>query len=82
MLGKMLWFNLARDDGAILTDEDERLPVLGSAFAGGRRPAGRCRETRVVFEVYDESGERRAENVAFVEEDAPRRARRRSYAAR
>jgi hypothetical protein len=78
MLGKMLWFNETRDVGCILTDDDDRVPVLGSAFAGGAKPIGRCAQAQVVFEIRERAGERRAENVAFVEETSPRRARRRS----
>ncbi len=38
MRGKMIWFNENKDHGFIRTDEDERLSVLGSGFAGGVRP--------------------------------------------
>src|SRR6266542_2202421 len=37
MQGTMLWFNEAEDFGFILTDEGERLSVLGEGFAGGAR---------------------------------------------
>jgi hypothetical protein len=78
MLGKMLWFNETRDVGCILTDDNDRVPVLGSAFAGGVKPKGRCARAQVVFEVRERAGEKRAENVAFVQEVSPRRARRHS----
>ncbi len=83
MLGKMLWFNQDRDTGFIVTDEDERLPVLGSAFTN-TKPGRRCAKTPVEFEIHETAGERRAENVSFVEETSPRRARRhtRSYGGR
>jgi hypothetical protein len=78
MLGKMLWFNETRDVGCILTDANDRVSVLGSAFAGGAKPKGRCAQAQVVFEIREHAGESRAENVAFVQETSPRRARRRS----
>ena len=82
MRGKMLWFNEAEDRGFIATDEGERLSVLGSGFADGVRPAGRCADTVVTFEV-DDSGERRqAENVAFEPEVSARRARMRGRGGR
>jgi hypothetical protein len=82
MHGKMLWFNEVRDDGLILTEEDERLPALGSGFAQGVRPGRRCAQSPVVFEVRESAGERRAENIAFVEAASPRRARRRNRPVR
>jgi hypothetical protein len=82
MRGKMLWFNEAKDHGFIETDEGERLAVLGSGFAGGARPAGRCAETVVTFEVDDSGETRRAQNVAFEPEVAARRARIRGRGGR
>jgi cold shock CspA family protein len=82
MRGKMLWFNEVKDLGFILTDEGERLSVLGSGFAGGKRPQGRCAEAVVTFTVAERDGERQAENVVLVDEDRPRRARLRSRAIR
>ena len=77
MRGKMLWFNEPKDHGFIMTDEGERLSVLGSGFAGGARPEGRCADAVVTFEI-DHSGEsRQAENVVFAPEAQARRARRR-----
>jgi hypothetical protein len=51
MRGKMLWFNEKKDLGFILTDEGERLSVLGPAFAGGGRPEGRCAQMEVEFQI-------------------------------
>jgi cold shock CspA family protein len=82
MRGKMLWFNNKKDYGFILTDEGERLSVLGPAFAGGERPEGRCAHTVVDFVINDANGDRQAANVVLVEEDAPRRARLRSRVVR
>lgn len=75
MRGTMLWFNEAKDFGFILTEEGERLSVLGPGFAGGTRPEGRCAHTVVSFEVTETEGERRAQDVVFVSETASRRAR-------
>ena len=77
MRGKMLWFNEVKDLGFILTDEGERLSVLGEGFAGGMRPQGRCAQLPVSFEIAETNGDRQAENVALVDEVSPRRARRR-----
>ena len=65
MRGTMLWFNETKDHGFIMTEEAERLSVLGAAFAGGARPVGRCARAVVTFEVVDSSGTRQAENVVF-----------------
>ena len=76
MRGRMLWFNEAEDYGFILTEEGERLSVLGSGFAGGTRPEGRCARTVVTFELKEtEAGGRQAQDVVFVREVAARRAR-------
>jgi hypothetical protein len=77
MRGTMLWFNEAKDTGFILTDEGERLSVSGDGFAGGQRPEGRCARAVVSFELTEMEGVRCAGNVVMVEEDSPRRARRR-----
>ena len=82
MRGKMLWFNEVKDYGFIMTDEGERLSVLGPAFANGARPVGRCAEFLVTFEIDDSSGTRQAENVVFEVETAPRRARMRGRGMR
>jgi cold shock CspA family protein len=82
MRGRMLWFNNKKDFGFIRTDEGERLSVLGPAFAGGKRPQGRCAEAVVAFEINESNGDRQAENVTLLEEEAPRRARMRHRAIR
>jgi hypothetical protein len=82
MRGKMLWFNEVKDYGFIMTDEGERLSVLGPGFANGARPVGRCAEAIVSFHIDDTSGTRQAENVVFEVEAAPRRARMRSRGLR
>jgi hypothetical protein len=81
MRGKMLWFNEDKDHGFIMTDEGERLSVLGPDFAGGKRPEGRCAEAPVTFDVDDSNGTRQAQNVSFDVEIAPRRARLRGVGA-
>ena len=78
MRGKMLWFNEKKDHGYIRTDEDERLAVLGSGFAGGERPVGRCAQAVVTFEISELSGTRQATNVRFEPDAIARRARLRS----
>jgi hypothetical protein len=78
MRGKMLWFNNDKDLGFIRTDEGERLSVLGTNFAGGVRPQGRCADALVTFEINESGDERQAENVSFVPENSSRRARLRS----
>jgi hypothetical protein len=80
--GKMLWFNEKKDLGFILTDEGERLSVLGPAFKGGKRPEGRCAHMEVEFEIDATGAERQAQNVALVELDSPRRARLRGRGVR
>jgi cold shock CspA family protein len=75
MRGKMLWFNEVKDLGFILTDEGERLSVLGDGFAEGKRPQGRCAQLEVSFEIAETNGDRQATNVALVDEGNPRRAR-------
>jgi hypothetical protein len=82
MRGTMLWFNEAHDYGFILTEEGERLSVLGPAFAGGARPKGRCAQAPVTFEVTDNEGRRQADGVSFVPEVAARRARLRRRGGR
>jgi cold shock CspA family protein len=77
MQGKMLWFAEAKDYGFIATEDAERLYVHGTGFAGGVRPKGRCAELPVTFIVTVDDGTRKAEDVAFLEDVAPRRARRR-----
>jgi hypothetical protein len=71
----MLWFNAAKDLGALRTEGGERLEVPGAAFVPGEKPAGRCGGMAVHFESID--GEVNA--VAFVLEPNPRRARLRRH---
>jgi cold shock CspA family protein len=78
MRGKMIWFNEKKDQGFIRTDEDERLSVLGSGFAGGARPIGRCADAVVTFDISESNGTRQATNVVFEPEAVARRARLRS----
>jgi cold shock CspA family protein len=65
MRGEMLWFNENKDHGFIMTDEGERLSVLGTGFALGRRPQGRCAHQVVIFDISEANGTRQAENVTF-----------------
>jgi cold shock CspA family protein len=82
MRGTMLWFNEVKDFGFIQTEEGERLSVLGTGFADGKRPVGRCADAVVSFEVAVNDTGRQAQNVVFVTEDAPRRARLRHRGGR
>jgi hypothetical protein len=75
--GTMLWFNDVKDLGEITAEDGERLPILGTGFAAGERPQGRCAGLPVTFEIAQQGEERRAEDVRFVPEIAPRRARMR-----
>ena len=78
MRGELLWFNEARQDGLIALDDGSRVVVLGSGFAPGRAPEGKCAGTPVSFELSEESGEVRAVSVVVLEAPAAaRRARRR-----
>ena len=67
----MLWFNEAKDFGALRTDDGERVEVPGTAFLPGERPVGRCAGKAVEYE----SLERAVRDVAFVPVPYPRRAR-------
>ncbi len=77
MRGQMLWFNETKNHGFIMTDEGERLRVAGESFAAGQRPQRRCAHKVVTFWIDVRDGGRRAENVVFESEVAPRRARTR-----
>ena len=77
MHGTMLWFNDAKDVGVIATEAGDKLPVLGTGFVAGKRPTGRCAGTPVTFRLADDGDERRADDVQFVDDIAPRRARMR-----
>jgi len=82
MRGTMLWFNEVKDLGFIQTEEGERLSVLGTGFAEGKRPEGRCAEAVVSFDLIVTDGGREAQNVVFIEEVSPRRARLRHRGGR
>jgi hypothetical protein len=71
MRGAMLWFNEAKDLGALRTNDGDRIDVPGSAFLPGEKPLGRCAGKAVEFEWLD--GGIRA--LAFVSESNPPRAR-------
>ena len=73
MRGTMLWFNVAKDLGALRTDEGERLDVPGTAFASGEKPVGRCAGKPIEFESVDET----VSDLRFVPEVSSRRARMR-----
>jgi hypothetical protein len=82
MRGTMLWFNEMKDFGFIQTEEGERLSVLGTGFAEGKRPEGRCADAVVSFDVVVTEAGREAQNVVFVPDVAPRRARLRHRGGR
>ncbi len=71
--GRMLWFNAAKDAGALRTDAGERFEVPGSAFAAGEKPADRCAGKAVEFRLDGES----VSEISFLPELSPRRARAR-----
>jgi hypothetical protein len=71
MRGTMLWFNEAKDLGALRTDDGVRIELPGTAFLPGEKPVGRCAGRVVEFESLE--GDLNA--VAFVPELSPRRAR-------
>ena len=67
----MLWFNGAKDLGALRTADGDRIEVRGAAFLPGEKPLGRCAGKAVEFERLDG----RVSVLAFVSESNPRRAR-------
>ena len=69
--GTMLWFNAAKDLGALRTDDGEQLDVPGTAFFPGEKPVGRCAGKAIEFDSHEGAVGR----VAFVSEQNPRRAR-------
>jgi cold shock CspA family protein len=73
--GLMLWFNQDKDLGVITTEAGEQLHVDGKDFAGGERPARRSAGAAVTFGVEEDGAGRKATEVSFVPEVAPRRAR-------
>jgi hypothetical protein len=79
--GTMLWFHEERGAGFVQTEDGERLPVDIDGFLGAA-PVGRCAGLPVTFNVDERDGTRVAVDVALVESDAPRRARRRGSGMR
>ena len=75
--GEMLWFNNDKDFGYIASSAGERLYVHGSGFRDGARPQGRCARLPITFRVAGSGETARAEDVVFVDQAAPRRARTR-----
>jgi CspA family cold shock protein len=71
--GTMLWFNAAKDLGALRTDDGERMDVPGAAFMPGEKPVGRCAGKAIEFELLGGAVTR----LLFVPEPNPRRARMR-----
>ena len=71
MRGTMLWFNIAKDLGALRTDAGERIDVPGNAFLPGEKPTGRCAGKAIEFVARDGA----VSGVAFLPELSPRRAR-------
>jgi hypothetical protein len=67
----MLWFNDAKDLGALVTDVGDRVEVPGAAFSPGEKPLGRCAGKAVEFEWLEGD----VCGLAFVQELTPRRAR-------
>jgi hypothetical protein len=69
----MLWFNVAKDLGALRTDAGERLEVPGTAFLPGEKPVGRCAGKAIEFGAVEGA----VAGLKFVPEPSQRRARRR-----
>jgi cold shock CspA family protein len=81
MNGSLLWFDRVQNLGIVVRDDGERFDVQGDGFAPGSRPTGRCRGTRVTFDVREDAVGPLAVSVAVVPEIEQRRARprRRSF---
>jgi hypothetical protein len=77
--GTMLWFHEERGSGFVLSADGERLAVDRDAFIGPA-PVGRCAGLPVRFDVRELDGLRVATDVSVIEEEQPRRARRRGRA--
>jgi cold shock CspA family protein len=71
MRGTMLWFNAAKDLGALQTDAGERMDVPATAFDTGEKPVGRCAGKPVEFACVAGG----VSEVRFVSEGSARRAR-------
>jgi hypothetical protein len=67
----MLWFNAAKDLGALRTAEGERIEVRGDAFAPGEKPIGRCAGRLIEFQAVGDA----VTAIEFPPEVVPRRAR-------
>lgn len=67
----MLWFNDAKDLGALMTDVGDRVDVPGAAFSPGEKPLGRCAGKAVEFEWLGDE----LQGLTFVQDSNPRRAR-------
>ncbi len=67
----MLWFNAAKDLGALRTDEGDRIEVTGAAFSPGEKPAGRCAGKAIEFAAAEGD----VTGIAFVRQGEQRRAR-------
>lgn len=82
MRGELRFFNEETQRGLIRTTEGARFEVLGSGFAEGQVPVGRCAGTAVDFEVdlqvEGTETESRAVRVSVVDLVPARRARRHS----
>ena len=78
MQGTMIWFNVDKGYGFIRTEDDERLFVARDGFRPEHDPAPRCKGKTVRFDRQVVADEPCAVDVAFVEQDEPRRARLRS----
>lgn len=73
----MLWFNAAKNIGALRTEDGERMEIFGDGFLPGEKPVGRCAGRAVEFEATDGT----VADIAFVEDLNPRRARSRGRRA-
>ena len=80
--GTMIWFHEERGSGFLRTDDGERLPVDVDGFVNRAAPVGRCSGLAVSFIVAERDGVRVAVDVSLVENENPRRARRRSSGMR
>ncbi len=74
--GKMLWFNEAKNQGIISTEDAERLPVDGSAFVD-EPPQGSCSGLVVEYDLETTDDGPRAARVRVILDPIARRARRR-----
>ncbi len=77
MRGTMIYFNEEKDVGYIRSEDGERVQVVRDNFLPGQAPVGRCNGLAVEFSLSD-GQEPAAVEVSVIEDDNPRRARRRS----